>query len=106
MLQRLVDRQTAAAIALRRHRLDAAQAQATGLVLTAVPDEELLATAEGLARAAAAAPRELVLLTKRSLREERSLDVEEAMALEEERRMWSLRLPSTAAGLRAAARRG
>jgi enoyl-CoA hydratase len=106
MLQRLVGPQIAAAMALCRRRLDAAEAQAVGLVLTATPDEELLATAEGLARAAAATPRELVLLTKRSLHEERSLDVEEAMALEEERQMWSLRLPSTAAGLRAVARRG
>jgi hypothetical protein len=40
------------------------------------------------------------------LHEERSLDVEEAMALEEERQMWSLRLPSTAARLRAVAGRG
>lgn len=106
MLQRLVGPQTAAAMALCRHRLDAAQAQAAGLVLAATPDEELLATADRLARAAAAAPRELVLLTKRSLHEERSLDVEAAMVLEEERQMWSLQLPSTAATLRAADRRG
>jgi enoyl-CoA hydratase len=105
MLQRLVGPQVAAAMVLCRRRLTAAQAQAAGLVLEATPDEALLETAEGLARAAAATPRELVLLTKRSLREERALSVEEAMRLEEERQMWSLRLPATAEGLRAAARK-
>jgi enoyl-CoA hydratase/carnithine racemase len=92
-------------MALCRRRLDAEQARAAGLVLKTTTDEELLATAEGLARAAAATPRELVLLTKRSLQEEQALTVEEAMALEEERQMWSLRLPATVDGLRAAARR-
>jgi enoyl-CoA hydratase len=105
MLQQLVGPQTAAAMALCRRRLDAAEAQAAGLVLEATSDDAVLETAEGLARAAAAAPRELVLLTKRSLQEERALSVEEAMTLEEERQMWSLRLPSTAEGLRAAARK-
>jgi enoyl-CoA hydratase len=105
MLRQLVGSQTAAAMALCRWRLDADQARVAGLVLETTNDEELLATAEGLARAAAATPRELVLLTKRSLREEQVLTVEEAMALEEERQMWSLRLPATVNGLRAAARR-
>ena len=105
MLQDLVGPQTAAAMTLCRRRLDACAAQAAGLVLTAVPDGELLATADALAHAAAAAPRELVLLTKRSLREVAALTVDEAAALEAERQMWSLRLPATAEGLRAAARR-
>jgi enoyl-CoA hydratase len=105
MLQELVGPQTAAAMALCRRRLDAAAAQAAGLVLETTADDDLLATADALARAAAATPRELVLLTKRSLQEERSLTVEQAMALEEERQMWSLTRPSTADGLRAAARR-
>ena len=103
MLQELVGPQTAAAMALCRRRLDAAAAQAAGLVLDVTADDDLLAAADALARAAAAAPRELVLLTKRSLHEERSLTAEQAMALEEERQMWSLQLPSTAEGLRAAA---
>lgn len=105
MLHRLVGPQTAAAMALCRRRLDAAQAQATGLVLEATPDEVLLVSADELACAAAAAPRDLVLLTKRSLHEEQALDVDAAMALEEERQLWSLALPETAAALRAAAGR-
>jgi enoyl-CoA hydratase len=105
MLQRLVGPQVAAAMALCRRRLDAAAAQAAGLVLVATSDEELLAVAEGLARGAAAGPRELVLLTKRSLHEEAALTVAEAMALEEERQLWSLGLASTLDGLRGAARK-
>jgi enoyl-CoA hydratase len=105
MLQQLVGPQVAAAMALCRRRLDAAAALAAGLVLTATTDEDLLATAHDLARGAAATPRDLVLLTKRSLHEERGSTAEQAMDLEEERQMWSLRLPATAAGLRAAAGR-
>jgi len=97
--------QAAAAMALCGRRLDAATAQAAGLVLDVTADDDLLAATDALARAAAAAPRELVLLTKRSLHEERSLTAEQAMALEEERQMWSLQLPSTAEGLRAAGRK-
>jgi hypothetical protein len=46
-----------------------------------------------------------VLLTKRSLREAEALTVEQAMALEAERQMWSLGLPATADGRWAVARR-
>jgi enoyl-CoA hydratase len=105
LLTQLVGPQTAAAMALCRHRLDAAAAQAAGLVLAATPDDELLATADALARAAAATPRDLVLLTKRSLREEEALTAEQAMELEGERQVRSLARPATAAALRAAARR-
>ena len=105
MLQQLVGPQVTAAMALCRRRLDAAEAQATGLVLITTTDEDLLTAADGLARSAAATPRDLVLLTKKSLYEEQELTAEEAMDLEEERQMWSLRLPTTAEGLRTAARR-
>ena len=105
MLSRLVGPQTSAAMALCGRRLTAAQAQDVGLVLGEVPDGELLDVATALGRGAAGAPRELVLLTKRSLREEEELGVEAALELETERQMWSLRQPATAAGLRAAAGR-
>jgi enoyl-CoA hydratase len=103
MLQQLVGPQVAAAMALCRRRLNAAEAQAAGLVLTATTAEDLLTTADGLARSAAATPRDLVLLTKKSLYEEQGLTAEQAMDLEEERQMWSLRLPATTEGLRTAA---
>jgi enoyl-CoA hydratase len=104
MLQELVGPQTAAAMVLCGQRLDADAAAAAGLVLSVHPDDALLPAAVGLARKAAAAPRELVLLVKRSLREEPALTHEQAMQLEEERQMWSLRQASTAERLRGLAK--
>jgi enoyl-CoA hydratase len=101
MLQRLVGPQTAAAMVLAGRRLDAAAAQSAGLVLDVVADDTLVPAAADLAGRIARAPRQLVLATKRSLHEEAGLTAEQAMALEEERQLWSLHLPSTATGLRA-----
>ena len=61
MLGQLVGPQLAAAMTLCRRRLDAAEAQAAGLVLATTADQDLLAMADELARNAAAAPRDLVL---------------------------------------------
>ena len=105
MLTELVGPQTAAAMVLCGQRLDAGEACAAGLVLTAVPDAALLDTAASLAHRSAASERGVVLLTKLSLHEEAAMSVERAVAVEAERQLWSLRLPTTAAGLRAAARR-
>jgi enoyl-CoA hydratase/carnithine racemase len=98
----MVGPQVATAMALCRRRLDAGEAEAAGLVLTATTDEDLLTAAYGLARGAAASSRDLVLLTKTSMYEEQRLTAEQAMHLEEERQMWSLRLPATAEKLRSA----
>jgi enoyl-CoA hydratase len=100
MLAHLVGAQTAAAMVLAGRRLDANAAAAAGLVLDVTADDDLLPTAHELAGRIVSAPRDLVLLTKQSLREEPTLTHEHAMALEEERQMWSLGLESTAARLR------
>jgi enoyl-CoA hydratase len=105
MLQRLVGPQTAAAMVLAGRRVDAAAAQSAGLVLDVVADDRLLAAAADLAGRIAGAPRELVLTTKRSLYDEPGMTAGQAMALEEERQLWSLHLPSTVQGLRALAGR-
>ena len=81
LIHRAVGPQTAAALALFGEVLDAAEAQRLGLVLRVVGDTDdagdtgetgeaggVLAAAIGLAARAAAAPRELVLATKRSMR--------------------------------------
>jgi enoyl-CoA hydratase/carnithine racemase len=86
-------------------RLDAVAAQAAGLVLDVVTDDELPPAADELAAWIARAPRELVLAAKRSLYEEADLSAEAAMDLEERRQMWSPKQPSTAQRLRALARR-
>jgi enoyl-CoA hydratase len=105
MLQRLVGPQTAAAMVLAGRRLNATAAQAAGLVLDVVADDQLIGAADHLADRIGRAPRDLVLTTKRSLGEEDDLTAEAAMDLEEQRQMWSLQLPSTAAGLQALATR-
>jgi enoyl-CoA hydratase len=66
LVQRAVGPQTAAAMALFGEVLDAEEAQRLGLVLRVVDDPGAAATA--LAARAAAAPRDLVLATKRSMR--------------------------------------
>ena len=73
LIHRAVGPQAAAALALFGEVLDAAEARRLGLVLRVVEDGDdgdggVLAAATALAGRAAAAPRELVLATKRSMR--------------------------------------
>jgi enoyl-CoA hydratase len=67
LLHRAVGPQTTAAMTLFSEVLDATEAERVGLVFRVVTDD-LLAAATELAARAAAAPRELVLATKRSMR--------------------------------------
>ena len=67
LIHRAVGPQVAAALALFGEVLDAAEAQRLGLVLRVVEDG-VLAAATALAARAAAAPRDLVLATKQSMR--------------------------------------
>ncbi|MCM2579631.1 enoyl-CoA hydratase-related protein [Streptomyces meridianus] len=105
MLEQLVGPQTAAAMVLCGERLDARTAQERGLVLRAAPDDELLATARGLAGRAAAAGRDLVVSVKQTLRESPAMTAEQALAVEAERQRRSFARPATAALLRGAASR-
>jgi enoyl-CoA hydratase len=66
MVQRIVGPQTAAAMTLFGHVLDADEAVRTGLALRRADD--VVAAAVELAQPAAAAPRDLVITTKRTLR--------------------------------------
>ncbi|WP_104477928.1 enoyl-CoA hydratase [Actinokineospora auranticolor] len=76
MLQRLVGPQAATAMTLFRHVPDAAEATRIGLALTTVPgDHDALVTAAvALGAHAAAAPRELVISIKESMRATAMLD--------------------------------
>src|SRR6266508_1088063 len=67
MLRHRVGPQAAAAMVLFGEVLDGAAAEKAGLAWRCVPDDELLATASGLAANAAAAPRDLVQQIKRTL---------------------------------------
>ncbi|MGX7824221.1 enoyl-CoA hydratase [Actinokineospora sp. 24-640] len=70
MLQRVVGPQAAAAMTLLKHVPDAREAKRLGLVLDTVDGDhdDLVAAAVALAAPAAAAPRDLVMSTKRTLR--------------------------------------
>jgi enoyl-CoA hydratase len=77
MLQRIVGPQTATAMTVFGEAIDATRAARVGLALRVVSGdhEQLVAAAVQLAAPAAAAPRELVLATKRTLRTTASIDV-------------------------------
>ncbi|GDY29398.1 enoyl-CoA hydratase [Gandjariella thermophila] len=85
MLQRLVGPQAAAAMTLFGDVLDAAEAQRVGLVHRVVDGEheDVVEAAVRFAGAAAAAPRELVVATKRTMRTTATLD-EHTAAVETE----------------------
>lgn len=85
MLQRIVGPQTAMAMTVFGQMLDGRQAERTGLAFQMVDGDHdaLVAAAVQLAAPAAAAPRELVIETKRSMRATASLD-EHAAAVEVE----------------------
>ncbi|GAA3003077.1 enoyl-CoA hydratase [Actinokineospora diospyrosa] len=70
MLQRLVGPQTATAMTLFRHVVDAAEARRVGLTLSTIEGdhEALVQAAVDLAAPTTAAPKELVLSIKRSMR--------------------------------------
>jgi enoyl-CoA hydratase len=78
MLQRIVGPQTAMAMTVLGQTLDASAAERTGLALRMVAGDdhdELVDAAVELAAAAAKAPRELVISTKRTLRTTATQDV-------------------------------
>ena len=85
MLQRIVGPQTAMAMTVFGQMLDGREAERTGLALRMVDGdhEALVSAAVELAAPAVAAPRELVIETKRSMRATASLD-EHAAAIEVE----------------------
>jgi enoyl-CoA hydratase len=94
MLQRICGPQVARATVLFGEVLDGAAAERHGLVHRCVPDEELLAVAKEMAARAASAPRELVIETKKTLRDVAAIDDhDEAMSRELGPQLWSTRQP-------------
>ena len=74
--------------------LDGHEAQRVGLVYKCVPDDELMATARVMAVRAASAPRELAIITKRSIQEMANVTThDEAVAKELEPQVWTTRQP-------------
>ena len=74
--------------------LDGHEAQRVGLVYKCVPDDELIATARVMAVRAASAPRELAIITKRTIQEMANVSThDEAVAKELEPQVWTTRQP-------------
>lgn len=97
MLQRAVGPQTATAMTLLGRTVDAAEAERVGLAFHIVDGghDELVAAAVELAAPAAAAPRELVIATKRTLRTTAALDLHsDAVETELVAQLESMRRPA------------
>lgn len=74
--------------------LDGNEAQRIGLVYKCVPDDELMSASRVMAVRAASAPRELAILTKRTIQEMANIAThEEAVAKELEPQVWTTRQP-------------
>lgn len=94
MLRRIVGPQTAAAAVLFGEVLSGAEAERLGLAYRCVEDGELLATAQAMAARAASAPRELLQVTKTTLRDMAGIAThDEAVDREIEPQVWSTRQP-------------
>lgn len=113
MVHRAVGPQTAAAMAMFGEVLDAAEAQRLGLVHRLVPDTGesggggVLAAAVALAGGPAAAPRDLVLATKRSMRTTSTLvEHTDAVQVELGPQLESVNSPAFAERMAAARARG
>ena len=74
--------------------LDGHEAQRVGLVYKCVPDDELMPTARVMAVRVASAPRELAIVTKRTIQEMANVATHaEAVAKELEPQVWTTRQP-------------
>jgi enoyl-CoA hydratase len=94
MFQNIVGPQATMAAVVFGEILDGHEAQRVGLVYKCVPDDELMATARVMAVRAASAPRELAIVTKRTIQEMANVAThDEAVAKELEPQVWTTRQP-------------
>ena len=95
MLQRRVGPQAAAALVLFGRVLDGRRAERAGLAWSCMPDDELLPVALDMAGTAAAAPRDLLVRMKETLRDVADLS-DHAAAVERELdpQVWSINQPA------------
>jgi enoyl-CoA hydratase len=92
MLRNAVGASATAAAVLFGEDLSGAEAERIGLAWRAVPDEQLMDTAIGLAARAASMPRDVGAETKRTIREVAEVPrYEDAVELELARQLWSAR---------------
>ena len=94
MQRRIVGPQTAMATVVFSEVLDGAEAERLGLAHRCVDDAELMTAARALAAGAASAPRELVMITKRTIAEMADVDTHAAaVAKELDPQVWTARQP-------------
>ena len=94
MLRRLAGPQTAMAAVLFGEVLDGAEAERVGLVHRCYDDDALLGAAQEMAARAASAPRELAIVTKRTIQAMADVDEHPAAVQRElEPQVWSTKQP-------------
>jgi enoyl-CoA hydratase len=94
MLRRIVGPQTAMAAVVFGQVLDGAEAERVGLAYRCVPGDSLLQVAHEFAAGAAAAPRELAIVTKQTIRDMADIDNHpDAVTRELDPQLWSTRQP-------------
>ncbi|MFM8562523.1 MAG: enoyl-CoA hydratase [Acidimicrobiia bacterium] len=94
MLRRLAGPQTTMATVVFGEVVDGTEAERLGIVHRCVDDDRLLPVAHEMAARAAAAPRELVIETKRTIRAMADVSTHpEAVARELDPQLWSTRQP-------------
>ena len=94
MFRNIAGQQTVMAAVVFGEILDGHEAQRVGLVYKCVPDDELMTTARLMAVRAASAPRELAIITKRTIQEMANVATHaEAVAKELEPQVWTTRQP-------------
>src|SRR4051794_11665896 len=94
MLRRVAGPQAAMAAVIFGDVLDGAEAERVGLVYRCVDDDALLGAAQEMAARAASAPRELAIVTKRSIQAMADIAVHaDAVQRELEPQVWSTKQP-------------
>ncbi|MEZ5206219.1 MAG: enoyl-CoA hydratase [Acidimicrobiales bacterium] len=102
MMRRLVGPQTTKALVLLGDVIDGAEAERLGVAYRCVPDDDLLATARGLAAKAAAANPELVRRIKATIDDVADIDAHpDALERELVDQLWSITQPEFAERLAA-----
>ena len=94
MLRNIVGPQATMAAVIFGEILDGHEAQRVGLAYKCVPDADLMTAARVMAVRAASAPRELAIITKRTIQEMANVAThDEAVAKELEPQVWTTRQP-------------
>ena len=94
MLRRIVGPQAAMAAVVFSQVLDGPEAERVGLAYKCVPDDELQSAAHEFARGAATAPRELAILTKRTIQDMADISSHrDAVQREFDPQLWTVQQP-------------